>query len=200
MYFSIEPERIRLERMMTLIPHFSPRTSGLIVPISEGAPAGANHRMLMQDTMRYIRSPDFRKRFQDYQSKKESAVMTYRGIRHKTQFEKELQRRKNPTAAMLCSLYLLTADCRLWSQVRQNVHAAGIRFQNIKLGGISPEAYALFMTAKDLYCGTKHITVRDLADTELVSPQLFGILCEAMTIRRYGQAACIAADNQKEGQ
>ena len=145
MYFSIEPERIRLERMMTLIPHFPPRTSGLIVPISEGAPAGASHCMLMQDTMRYIRSPDFRKRFQDYQSKKESAAMTYRGIRHKTQFEKELQKRRNPTAAMLCGLYLLTADCRLWSQVRKNVHAAGIRFQNIKLGGISPEAYALFM-------------------------------------------------------
>ena len=101
---------------------------------------------------------------------------------------------------MLCGLYLLTADCRLWSQVRKNVHAAGIRFQDVKLGGISPEAYALFMTAKDLYCGTKHITIRDLADTKLVSPQLFGILCEAMTIRRYGAAACIAADNQKEGQ
>ena len=63
-----------------------------------------------------------------------------------------------------------------------------------------PLYYALFMTAKDLYCGTKHITIRDLADTKLVSPQLFGILCEAMTIRRYGAAACIAADNQKEGQ
>lgn len=149
MYFSIEPERIRLERMMTLIPHFPPRTSGLIVPISEGAPVGASHCMLMQDTMRYIRSPDFRKRFQDYQSKKESAAMTYRGIRHKTQFEKELQKRRNPTAAMLCGLYLLTADCRLWSQVRKNVHAAGIRFQDVKLGGISPEAYALFMTATD---------------------------------------------------
>ena len=48
------------------------------------------------------------------------------------------------------------------------------------------------MTAKDLCCGTKHITIRDLADKEIVSPQMFGILCEAMTLRRYGLAALLA--------
>ena len=124
--------------------------------------------------------------------------MNYRGQRHQALFQKELQKRENPTAAMLCALYLLTADCRLWARTRQNVHAAHIQFQGIRLADRSPEAYTLFMTAKDLYCGSKHITVRDLADKEIVSPQLFGILCEAMTLRRYGLAAYTDTDRRMQ--
>ena len=103
---------------------------------------------------------------------------------------------------MLCTLYLLTADCRLWMRMRMwmYVHETGIQFQNVKIGRLSPDAYTLYMTAKDLYCGTKHITIRDLADRDIVSEQLFGLVCEAMTIRRYGLAACDSRTKTEVGQ
>ena len=40
--------------------------------------------------------------------------------------------------------------------------------------------------------------VRGLADKDIVSAQLFKLVCEAMTIRRYGLAAC-NAEVESEG-
>ena len=40
-----------------------------------------------------------------------------------------------------------------------------------------------------IYIGTKHLTISDLSDTELISPMLFGVICNAMAIRRYGLGA-----------
>lgn len=192
MYFMIDPDLLRLEKMMVLIPRFTPPGSGLLVRITEKAPKEESHGRLMRETMRYIHNPDFLGRFSEYQKERKNGGMTYRGERHKEIFEREVRKRKNPTAAMLCALYLLTADCRLWSRVRPYIHTTGIQFQGVQLGRISADAYTLYMVAKDLYCGTKHITIRDLADKEIVSSQLFGMVCEAMTLRRYGLAVCDA--------
>lgn len=198
MYFMIDPDLLCLEKMMVLIPRFTPPGSGLRIHITEEVPENAGHGRLMKETMRYIRNLDFLRRFDECQNERKNDAMQYRGNRHRTLFKRELQKRKNPTAAMLCALYLLTADCRLWAHVRSHVHAAGIQFQGVKLGELSPDAYTLFMTAKDLYCGTKHITIRDLADKNIVSAQMFELVCEAMTIRRYGTAAFKAEDGREE--
>lgn len=192
MFFITEPELLRLEKLMILVPNFTPRRSGVRVCEDKELPCGLSHDELIRNTMHNVRNPAFRQRLNDYLNERKEYAMNFRGQRHQSLFLKELQKREKPTAAMLCALYLLTADCRLWSRVRANVHASDIQFQEIRLGDISPEAYTLFMTAKDLYCGSKHITIRDLADKEIVSPQLFGILCEAMTLRRYGIAAYAA--------
>ena len=181
MYFATDPGLLRLERMMTLIPNFPLRFCGVRVYDTEIAPIGVSHNELVWNTMRHVRNLNFRKRLNDYIKERKAYAMNYRGMRHRVLFNNELQKRENPSAALLCALYLLTADCRLWSRVKQSVNARGIQFQGIKLGELSPEAYTLYMTAKDLYCGTKYITVSDLADKEIVSPQMFGILCEAMT-------------------
>ena len=190
MYFMINPDLLQLEKMMVLIPHFTPTTSGLQVHSMEEAPKNAEHDQLMRETMRYIHNLDFLRRFDECQKERKNNTVQYRGNRHRTIFQIELQKRKNPTAAMLCALYLLTADCRVWRRVRMYIHGTGIQFQGVRLGELSPDAYTLYMTAKDLYCGTKHITIRDLADKDVVSAQLFELVCEAMTIRRYGLAAC----------
>ena len=57
MYFMIDPDLLRLEKMMTQIPHFPPPSSGLLIHISEETPASTSHNKLMRDTMRYIRNP-----------------------------------------------------------------------------------------------------------------------------------------------
>lgn len=51
---------------------------------------------------------------------------------------------------------------------------------------MTENAYTLFCCAKDLYLGTKHIAVKDLADMDLISPKMFGLICNAMAIRRFG--------------
>ena len=40
--------------------------------------------------------------------------------------------------------------------------------------------------SKDLYFGTKYITVSDLCDKELIYPEMFGLICNAMGIKRFG--------------
>lgn len=67
----------------------------------------------------------------------------------------------------------------------------------MQLGSISADAYTLYVVAKDLYCGTKHITIRDLADKEIVSSQLFGMVCEAMTPASL-RAGSMRCGNQSE--
>ena len=44
----------------------------------------------------------------------------------------------------------------------------------MNLGSVDDKAHTLFCRAKDLYLGTKHITIADLADEQLISPQIFG--------------------------
>ena len=46
--------------------------------------------------------------------------------------------------------------------------------------------YVLFHTAKDLYQGTKHISLSELVDPELVGDMTFELIITAFLIRRYG--------------
>ncbi len=91
--------------------------------------------------------------------------------------------------AMLSALYLLTADQRLWSCCKHHINNGCVFFENIKLNNCTERAYTLYCAAKDLTLGTKHITVSDLSDTDLVPPMLFRTICNAMAIRRFGLAA-----------
>lgn len=192
-YFSLEPEQLWFEKMMTNIPNFAPRYCDVRVYVTEDVPFRAMHDEMLWNTMSSIRNLAFRKRFNAHLKERKENTMSYRGDRHQALFCKELQKRENPSAAMLCVLYLLTADSRLWSRLRQNIYAKGVQLKNVHLGDITPEAYTLFLAAKDLYYGTKHITISDLADKGTISPQIFGIVCEAMAIRRYGLTVCAAA-------
>lgn len=112
--------------------------------------------------------------------------MMYRGNAHKEMFESAIERSLSSDNAILAALYLLTADKYLWSKVRRSVKSSAVDFSAVRLGNVSPDAYTLFMTARDLYEGTKHITISDIADRNIVSHKMFGILVNAMAIRRYG--------------
>lgn len=56
-------------------------------------------------------------------------------------------------------------------------------FENIKLNSCSERAYTLYCAAKDLTLGTKHITVSDLSDADLVPPMLFRTICNCHQTR-----------------
>ena len=115
--------------------------------------------------------------------------MVYRGSAHEKAFLNAVSEQIDCDNKMTAALYLLTADRLLWSKARRCICNSQIHFSAVNLGNTSPEAYALFMTAMDLYKGTRHITLSDIADRELISHKMFELIVNAMAIRRYGADA-----------
>ena len=143
---------------------------------------------LLTDTMRQIRCPPFRKRFHEYIESEENP-MIYLNERHRARFVLAARNVRKDNFALLSALYLLTADGRLWSCCKHHIAANTVFFEKIKLYDCSEKAYTLYCAAKDLTLGTKHITVSDLADADLVPSMLFRTICNAVAIRRFGLVA-----------
>ena len=188
--FSDNPYDRRMERLMMTVPNFKPRGAGFrfdapqkILIITTAA-----RSELLTDTMRQIRCPPFRKRFHEYIESEENP-MTYINEKHRARFALAAKNVRSGNYALLAALYLLTADGRLWNCCKHQVKNDCVFFENIRLGDCHERAYTLYCAAKDLTLGTKHITVPDLSDTDLVPPMLFRTICNAMAIRRFGLIA-----------
>lgn len=91
-------------------------------------------------------------------------------------------------AAMCAALYLLSADKFLWGKSVFAIQPDIIRFKEIRIHGVDLNGYVLFHTAKDLYQGTKHISLSELVDPELVGDMTFELIITAFLIRRYGSS------------
>ena len=179
----------KLERLMTAVPNFKPRGVGfrfaepqIFIAVT------ATPAEILSATVQQIRCPPFRKRFQEYIESEENP-MIYLNERHRARFALAVKNVCSGNYALLAALYLLTADGRLWSCCKHHINNGCVFFENIKLNNCSERAYTLYCAAKDLTLGTKHITVSDLSDADLVPPMLFRTICNAMAIRRFGLAA-----------
>ena len=51
---------------------------------------------------------------------------------------------------------------------------------------ITENAYTLYCAAKDMYFNTDFLSISDIADTALISPKFFDVICTAIKIRRVG--------------
>ncbi len=112
--------------------------------------------------------------------------MKFKNKNHQALFEntaKKLDRRDKTKMAVL---FLLTADGKLWNASKHHISRGKIYLNDIKLRNGTPKAYTLLCCAKDIAFGTSYLTVNDLADAELITPKLLGIINNAITIRRYG--------------
>lgn len=188
--FSNNPYDRRMERLMMTVPNFAPRGVGfrfaeaqIFITANAATPTE-----ILAATMQQIRCPPFRKRFNEYIESEENP-MTYINEKHRARFTLAAKNVHRENYALLSALYLLTADPRLWSCCKHHINNGYVFFENIKLNNCSERAYTLYCAAKDLALGTKHITVSDLADADLVPPMLFRTICNAMAIRRFGLAA-----------
>lgn len=202
MYFSDSYELRQLERLMTTIPNFRPRGHGVVIlrryeytdndcpSIDERITAGAaSLTEAVAETMAGIVYPPFVKRLNQYLKESEVNPMTFKNQKHRTVFTEAVARLDKKNYALMAAVYLLTADCRLWNTTARYVQKNEILFENIRLKGATETGYTLYCAAKDLYLGTKNLTIGDLADTTLIDPQTFGLVCNAMAIRRYGVGA-----------
>lgn len=169
--FSDNPYDRRMEQLMMTVPNFAPRGVGfrfteaqLFITATAATPTE-----ILTATMRQIRCPPFRKRFNEYIESEENP-MTYINEKHRTRFTLAAKNVHRENYALLSALYLLTADPRLWSCCKHHINNGCVFFENIKLNNCSERAYTLYCAAKDLTLGTKHITVSDLSDADLVPP------------------------------
>ncbi|MBR0596389.1 hypothetical protein [Sinanaerobacter chloroacetimidivorans] len=105
---------------------------------------------------------------------------------HQMRFEAVHKKNLIGSAGQTAAVFLLTADPFLWSKARLAVVPGKIDFPAIHIHGVDLDGYVLFHTAKDLYAGTKHISLSELTDPELVSDEAFRLIVTAFLIRRYG--------------
>ena len=94
-------------------------------------------------------------------------------------------------AAWCAAVFLLSADTFLWGKSAMAVGSDFIDFSSIQIHGVDLNGYVLFHVARDLYKGTKHISLSELTDPELVSDWAFWLVVKAFLIRRYGEAVIL---------
>ena len=105
---------------------------------------------------------------------------------HKSIFEQATAHIDTTNNVLVAAVYLLTADFKLWKQTKNHVEKNRICFGRFKPVNCTETGYTVYSAAKDIYLGTKHFTLSDLADKHLIPPKLFEVICIAMTIKRYG--------------
>ena len=188
MYFTQDKHLRELKKLMQCVPNFRPRGQGVIViEVTESSPPG--YADMMNATVSAVKCPAFLWRLNQYLTESEMISMMYKNDKHRTAFETAVKKENKKDYALLAAVYLLTADFALWKCVRHAVVNNVICFEQVRLHGTNTSSYSQFCAAKDLYLGTKHLTVSDLADSELISPKTFSLICNAMAIRRFGLGA-----------
>ncbi len=197
MYF-MQNDRLReIEKLMQRVPNFRPRGYGVIaIRITEIPPS--TFAGVMMETASAIRHRPFLFRLYQYLKESEEKPMIYKNDKHRTAFEAAIRKEGKKNYALLSALYLLTADGGLWRDTKRFVISGCICFEQVHLPNCTETAYALFCAAKDLYLGTKHLTVSDLADQSLIPPKVFGLICNAMAIRRFGLDAIASVNRGDE--
>ena len=124
--------------------------------------------------------------------------MPFRNEEHKAAFETAVKKTDKNKHSLMSALYLLTANRKLWEIMKQHTEKNGILFDNVKLGTISEKAYTLYCAAKDLYLGTRHLSVCDLADENLLSAKTFSLICDAMAVQRIGLSAIKSSERKQD--
>ena len=144
--FSDNPHDRRMERLMMTVPNFAPRGVGFRFTEAQVfiTATAATPTEILTATMRQIRCPPFRKRFNEYIESEENP-MTYINEKHRARFELAAKNIPKANYALLSALYLLTADQRLWSCCKHHINNGCVFFENIKLHNCTERAYTLYL-------------------------------------------------------
>ncbi len=149
----------------------------------------ASRKEVLEKLASDIKVYAFQKRVYQLIREREMNPMDYRNEKHRIAFTEAIEKLNKKDFRLMSAVYLLTAEYALWKTARWHIDRNEITFERIKLKNSSENGYTLFCCAKDLYLGTKHITITDLADTDLIPPRIFELVCNAMAIRRFGLGA-----------
>lgn len=111
--------------------------------------------------------------------------MIFKNKIHEKIFDSKTKEFSNNNRA-LAAIYLLTSDNALWKQMKDNRSNGQIEFIDVSLSEMTPEQYALFMAAKDLYLDETHLSITDLADKAVLDSNAFALVMNAICIARCG--------------
>lgn len=98
-------------------------------------------------------------------------------------------RRHRDTPSFHAALYLLTADEDTLARTANCFCKYGLEFGYARLRGVSPHGYTLFVAARSICTGAAGLDLGDLADRDVVDPEAFRLIVNAVLIARYGPAA-----------
>ncbi len=180
MFFISNPGLRKLESFMQEIPHFPPK--GVKVDFDK-----LEDEILLFEVEKIIVSLK--------QHKGKERIMKFRNDQHRSTFLKEAKKQSLKNHKLIAALYLLTADTKLWDTAKNSVGTDDIVFENVHLKSGSETVYTLYCAAKDLYNGTRHLSIDDIADSGLIKNKVFTLICNAMLIKRKGLAAVITMKN-----
>ena len=144
---------------------------------------------VIKETMMAVAHHAFQSRLKEYIYETEIMYMEFKNEKHQAVFTEAVQGMNQNDKALMSALYLLTADGRLWYTAKKHIRKNEIDLKRIVLRNSTEVSYTLFCCAKDLAIGTKFLSISDLSDTDLIPPMVFGVICNAMAIRRYGLGA-----------
>lgn len=121
--------------------------------IEERIVAGAASRAeVMAETMRDIHNGAFRRRLNQFIKEREELHMNFRNEKHRLAFVEAIRKLDKKNFALMSALYLLTAEHKLWMQIRNYVERNEIKFERFKPKDSTENGYTLLCCAKDLYC------------------------------------------------
>ncbi len=112
--------------------------------------------------------------------------MTFKNENHRTRFLKVIENVDKKDRVIVATVYLLTADPKLWAISRAALEGGEIYWKRIPVTRCNSNTYTLLFIARDLYMDTGLVTLRDIADPDVVSGKLFPIVYTALTIARSG--------------
>ncbi len=144
---------------------------------------------VIQETMIAITNPAFLSRLKEYIYETEIMYMEFKNEKHQAVFTEAVEGMNQNDKSLMSALYLLTADGRLWEASKRHIKKNEIDLKRIFLRNSTEVSYTLYCCAKDLALGTKFLTISDLSDAKLIPPMVFGVICNAMAIRRFGLGA-----------
>lgn len=96
---------------------------------------------------------------------------------------------KRNTPVYYAAMYLLTSSDELLRRTSNCFFRKGIEFRYATLRDISTHDYAVYSAAQDLYTGTVKLTLRDIADREIIDDKAFRLIINAVLIAKYGVQA-----------
>ena len=112
--------------------------------------------------------------------------MTFKNENHRTLFLEVVENVNKRDRVIVATLYLLTADPKLWAISRSALEGGDIYWKQIPVTRCNSNTYTLLFIARDLYMDTGLVTLRDIADPDVVSCKLFPVVYTALIIARSG--------------
>lgn len=186
--FCNSPELQRLEKQMRQPPGYRARGHGSIEDMSEWKEMGA-YSEIVDYVIDRMHLEYLKKRISEIFDQTEDELFFYDSD-HKKRFYLLWSGSKENTLSRLpnyaATVFLLSADEKLWEKTHRQMSDTGIYFNQVRLGSVTLEQYILFHAAKDAYHGTKHIRLSELTDRELVPDEILRLIVNAFVIERYG--------------